>query len=188
MPGRPNRGLLGAGVSSGGLTSFEAGHELSTRHGAWSPRRVEPLTAEIAQAALDGVAWLSEPTFGPAVWAWARAEARCQLLAEYLADQGPLEDDGRPRPALEAAARQERIAAEARGRLGLDPTSRARLERELADAGLGLAKLEDALAHGADLRRAAERREPPADPEVQDAAASAVDPAGGRGQLSEVEL
>ena len=55
-------------------------------------------------------------------------------------------------------------------------------------AGLGLAKLEDALAHGRDLRRAAERREPPADPEVQDAAASAVDSAGGRGQLSEVEL
>jgi hypothetical protein len=31
---------------------FEPGHTLSTRHGAYSPRRVEPLAAELVELAL----------------------------------------------------------------------------------------------------------------------------------------
>jgi hypothetical protein len=79
-----------AGVPARGYSwePFRPGNEVGLRHGAWSPRRVDPLAAEMVEQLLadDDVAYLQAAKWGPAVWAWARCEARIQLVAEYLID------------------------------------------------------------------------------------------------------
>lgn len=157
--------------SSGGPSPIVPGHELTIRHGAWSARRVDPLAAELVQTAVSSVSWLDDPTYRPAVTAWARAEARCQLLAEYLDEHGLLDPaTGEPRPALVAAERMERLAVQQRQRLGLDPASRSQLEATLTTARQGQAALEEAIRRGQEAmeRRAAgpgapqdARNEPP---------------------------
>jgi hypothetical protein len=102
------------------------------------------------------VPYLATPDFLPAVRAWARAEASVSLIAEYLDEHGLLGEDGRPRPAVETLLKFERLATTHRSRLGLDPSARARLERELAEAAKGRFDLEALLAEG----RAALQRRP----------------------------
>ena len=142
--------------ANGTREPFSPGHTAALKHGAASPRMVEPRATELAEAAISAVPFLGDVTFQRSVLGWARAEARCDLLAEYLEREGLLDDKGKPRPAADLAARYERVAADARSKLGLDPTSRARLERDLAQAGLGHARLEAAMSAGRTLRLAAE--------------------------------
>jgi hypothetical protein len=115
---------------------------LSTRHGAYSPRKVVPaaegfVAAVLRLAAVPGspVAYLSDPTYVPAVEAWGRSEAQQDLLEAYL-DRvgGPIDSDGRVRPAAELLERVARRAERLRARLGLDPMARASLSRDLAVA------------------------------------------------------
>lgn len=116
------------------------GNEIALRHGAWSPRKIDPLAAEMVEQFASDLDWL-QPCDRPAVWAWARCEARVQLLAEWLADRGDLDDDGDVRPAADLLTRLETQAAGLRARLGLDPLARARLGRDVAASRLDLAKL-----------------------------------------------
>jgi hypothetical protein len=111
---------------------FEKGNQLPVTHGAYAPRKVDPLAQSIIEEALVAeVAYLKDPSYAPAVWAWARAEASVQLLSEYIAEHGPLDGRGRPRAALDALRRFEGLAAQHRERLGLDPFSRVKLGRTL---------------------------------------------------------
>lgn len=130
---------------------FEKGHELSMRHGAYSPRRVEPLAGEmvervIGQASVEGspVGYLLDVTYRPALWAWARAEARVQLLEEWLQDRGSVgvDAEGEELGAARALHRAETLAAKARQSLGLDPLARARLGKDVAATGRDRAELE----------------------------------------------
>jgi hypothetical protein len=129
---------------------FELGNELAVRHGAYSPRRVEPL----AQQMVDVV--LGDPTdlpakavhFRPALWAWARAEAQVQLLTEYLAKAAEETGDGvgdlgldEVRAAHLLLHRAEARADRSRARLGLDPLSAARLGRDRAAGAVDMARL-----------------------------------------------
>jgi hypothetical protein len=111
---------------------FVEGNSAAEKHGAFSDRRVDPLAAIAAADLVDAAPWLAAPGFGPAVEAWSRTEARVALIDAYLARHGPLDDEGKPRPATELLVKFERLAADLRGRLGLDPASRARIERDLA--------------------------------------------------------
>lgn len=120
---------------------FEPGHTLSLRHGAYSPRKVDPLAEELAEKAREAALYLSDPGYSAAVWAWARAEARVQLLTEWVDEHGLLDAEGRPRAAADLLIRCERLAAEGRARLGLDPLSRARLGRDVTAARLDLAQV-----------------------------------------------
>jgi hypothetical protein len=130
---------------------FRPGNNAALRHGAWSPRRVEPLAAEYVETAVERANWLRDCDV-PAVWAWARTEARVQLLSEWLADRGgDLDDEGGVRPAAALFDRLEARAESLRARLGFDPLSRARLGRDTVANELDLARLwaaED--SHGAD--------------------------------------
>jgi hypothetical protein len=123
---------------------FPKNHELSMRHGAWSPRRVNPLASEMVEvvlqmAAADGstVAYLADPTYQPALIAWGRAEAQQDLIEQYLEERGPIDEDGGVRPAADLLERVARRAERMRSRLGLDPMSRATLARDLAMAQSG---------------------------------------------------
>lgn len=124
---------------------FQPGHTLSTRHGAYSPRRVDPLAAQLVDAVTEAATYLDDACYAPALWAWARAEARVQLLTEWIDEHGLLDEDGKPRGAADLLIRCERLAAEGRARLGLDPLSRARLGRDVTAAQVDLAQLLAAL-------------------------------------------
>jgi hypothetical protein len=133
---------------------FPKNHELSLRHGAWSARLVEPRAVEIAEELLadDGVAYLRQPRWAAAVAAWARCEARCQLVAEYLVSlvgEGQLGDleDPKVAAAYRLLDRFEASATQQRGRLGLDPLSASKIGRDTAASSLDVAKIMSELHH-----------------------------------------
>ncbi|MEQ4715832.1 hypothetical protein [Nonomuraea sp. B19D2] len=131
---------------------FQPGHELSMRHGAYSPRRVDPLAVELVEGVLadDAVSFLRQPAYRSALWAWGRAEARVQLLAEHLSDH----EAGGCRSCPDCVRWDEQLrkwesaAASQRARLGLDPLSRARLGRDVAAASVDVARLMAGLDDG----------------------------------------
>ncbi|WP_326830227.1 hypothetical protein OIE13_17010 [Streptosporangium sp. NBC_01810] len=136
-----------AGTPARGYTwpPFEPGHTLSTKHAAYSPRRVDPLAAELVDQALadDAIPYLRQPSYRPALWAWGRAEARVQLLAEHLAEHEAGGCRGCDKCARwdEQLRKWESAAGTHRGRLGLDPASRARLGKDTASAQVDMARL-----------------------------------------------
>ncbi len=138
---------------------FQPGHELSVKHGAFTPRKVDPLAGEIATSLLTtGPAFLSQPEYRWALWGLARIEARIQLITEWLDENGTLDPKGVPRPAGDFLLRFERLATDMRARLGLDPSSRVRIERDLASAGRDL-NIVAAVQEGQRIRAEVERRQ-----------------------------
>lgn len=126
---------------------FAPGHTLSMQHGAYSPRRVDPIATDLVQRVTADLEWLT-PADAPAVWGWARAEAQVQLLSEYLAKAGEASDDGvgdldetRVQAAYALLHKAESRAASGRAALGLTPISRARLGRDVAASRVDLARL-----------------------------------------------
>lgn len=126
---------------------FAPGHELSVQHGAFSPRKVDPLATELVQRLLgdDALGYLKAGAYRPALWAWARAEARVQLLEEYIGDQVGDLSDGRVQSAYSYLVKFQGRAESGRKQLGLDPLSRARLGKDVAqgqaaDAATALTK------------------------------------------------
>jgi hypothetical protein len=90
--------------------------------------------------------------------AWARAEARCILLGEYLV--GRLTDgDERSEKVLRFVQQFERLAHELRRELGLTPGSEADLARSRADAIKGEFDLRALAAAGRAARLQAEERQ-----------------------------
>lgn len=149
-------------------------------HGATSERRVGPLAAQIAAGLLadaETPEHLREPVFSAAVQGWARAEAVCALLRDFLDGQDieaaltettkgaeKEEREGttarrtsvtrRVTAALDASRRWEAHAANLRSKLGLDPVSAARVGRDLATSRY----LQSATPLDAALDQIAERR------------------------------
>ena len=120
---------------------FEKDHTRSMTHGAYSPRVRDPVSEDLIQVAVNVAPYLGDPSYRPAVEAWARAEATALLLAAFIDKHGPLDHDGNPRPALEALRQYETLALNHRSRLGLDPLSRARLGRDVTAQRVNLAHL-----------------------------------------------
>ncbi|MDX3099697.1 hypothetical protein [Nonomuraea angiospora] len=124
---------------------FRPGHTLSTTHAAYSPRKVDPLAAELVDQALADpeIPYLRAPSYRPALWAWGRAEARVQLLADHLAahEQDGCKGCDKCVRWDEQLRKWESAAAGHRGRLGLDPASRARLGKDIASAQVDIARL-----------------------------------------------
>jgi hypothetical protein len=119
---------------------FTPGNAAAVKHGAHSPARVDPLAAELVEAAVATCAYLAEPAYAAELAAWSRAEARIILLTRWLDEVGPLDDEGNPRPALAALSAAERTAADRRHALGLTPMARAKLGRDVAGARFDLAR------------------------------------------------
>jgi hypothetical protein len=126
------------------------GNELGLRHGAFSPRRVDPLASELVALVLNDPAtgYLRAAHWRPTFWAWAKAEAQVQLLEECLARRAEASRDGvgdlgdeRVRSAYLLHHRASARAMSGRRQLGLDPMSAARLGRDKAAAGVDMAQL-----------------------------------------------
>lgn len=127
---------------------FKPGNTVAERHGAYSPRRVDPLAEQFVERALadPDLKYLAAPRFRPALWSWARAEVGVQLLAEHLAtitddSIGDL-DEKRVAAAHALLDRYETRADKARARLGLYPTStKVELDITISDAKTWLAAM-----------------------------------------------
>jgi hypothetical protein len=144
---------------------FEPGHELSTKHGAYSPRKVDPLAQTFVDLVLEdpAVVQLRAGHWRPALWTWARAEAQVQLLTEWLERESG--EDGVGDLTSEAISRvylllhrAETRATTQRSRLGLDPLSAARLGRDRASEAVDTARYMQELAR-AEAEAEAQRRE-----------------------------
>jgi hypothetical protein len=131
--------------------TFQRGHFLSIRHGAYSQRVIAPLAEQLIEDLLVDAPDLAAPRYRHAVSAWARAETRCALLT-FWADQREIvdpEDGAEPRSRLLKELRSaESEAARMRSALGLDPTSHARLVLERAEARLAEWDISEVVAAG----------------------------------------
>ncbi len=128
-----------SGIPAGGpasLMPFPPGNVVGLRSGHRSPR----VYGKLAQRLAAGLAE-DRPDLGAypeAVAAWATAEAQVALLRRHVAEVGPIDPaTGEPRVTSLTWLRQlERLAAEHRATLGLDPRSEATLTRERAAAAV----------------------------------------------------
>lgn len=125
---------------------FAPGHTLSMRSGIWSARKVDPLAAELAAGLLDERPFLAR--YPETVWAWARAEARCALLSDWIAEHGLVDAEGVPSAPLRYVAQFEKLAIDLRARLGLDPRSELDLVRDSAEAERSAVDLDALRARG----------------------------------------
>lgn len=124
--------------------SSNRARELSTTHGAWSARVVEPLAESMVSNALESAPFLRDPSYRPQLMSWARLAARADLISRWLDDHGgDLDADGEVRPAANHLVRLQRAEMQAASKLGMNPAARASLLRDVAFAG--------AVSTGADL-------------------------------------
>lgn len=136
---------------------FTPGNEMAVKHGAGSPRKVDPLAAALVTELLtdETVKYLQAPRFAAAVQAWATAEAKCGLIATWVdgmsIEAAASSKQGQTSP-LELLRKWEATAQTHRARLGLDPMSAARLGKDIAQT-----KQADMAAEMTQLREQHER-------------------------------
>lgn len=136
---------------------FSDGNELAVKHGAQSPRKVDPVAQALAVELLadSAVAYLRAPRYAAAVQAWATAEAKCALISTWVEgmsiELAAESKQGQTSP-LELLRKWEATAQTHRSRLGLDPMSAARLGKDLAQT-----KQADVAAEMTKLREQHER-------------------------------
>jgi hypothetical protein len=120
---------------------FQAGHELSVRHGGYSAARIGERAELVAQELLELAPHLAAPEFALAVSSYAMCRARVELLSaaieEAVKARGAIKLGARIIEAATAASREE---AQQRRTLGLDPMSLAELRAvsSVADLNEGL--------------------------------------------------
>jgi len=118
---------------------FAPGNTLSLKHGVDSSRRVDPIAnrfiEELRLSEDQHMQYLAQPRFTAAVWAWAQAEAKVQLVSDWVDGMEISEaaESGRGQTsALELLRKWQATAQTQRARLGLDPLSAARLGKDVA--------------------------------------------------------
>lgn len=139
---------------------FTDGNTAALRHGAKSPRVLQPIADQLA-AGLGGLApWTSAPSFAGSAASWSWAEAQAVVLRAYLDEHGLVDEEGQPRPATRMLEQVEGRLAGLRGQLGLTPLSLGRLLATLSqvDGDKGAEGLEALRRVGAELRAAADPR------------------------------
>lgn len=125
---------------------FQPGNELHLIHGIYSSARVDPIAHRyIAEIAADPTLdYLKQPRFHAALWAWASAAAKVELLQQWV-DSQPIEaaadSDRGKTSALELLRKWMTTAQNHASRLGLDPLSAARLGKDIAATQVDLATL-----------------------------------------------
>ena len=128
---------------------FPTGNTTSRTHGVWSDRRINPQAVELTHTLL--VVRPDLAAYPETVWAWARAEARCLLLEEWLEDHPLVEEDGNVAPVTRYVSQFERLAADLRAKLGLDPKSEAELASSRPQATLHTFDIEELRARGREV-------------------------------------
>lgn len=118
---------------------FAPGNDAAMQAGHRSERAVSARAVEYMDAAIASAPELGLSRFTFALAAWARAEARADLIHEQLDRVGVLTPRGAPRDSLlSALAATERASERHRAALGLTPASAAVILTTIRDAGAGL--------------------------------------------------
>lgn len=128
---------------------FPAENTASRTHGLWSDGRINPSAIRLADGLVEARPDLV--SYPETVWAWARAEARCLLLEEWLEEHPLVGEDGELAPVARYVGQFERLAADLRARLGLDPKSEAELASSRAQATLVSVDIEELRARGREV-------------------------------------
>ena len=111
---------------------FEPGNTAAVTHGAWSAAIVEPLALELLEEVRPTVTWWT-PADEPTVQAWARVEVRIRRITEWLSEHGgEITAEGDVVGAANMLSRLEKNAESLRSKLGLDPLSRSKLGKNVA--------------------------------------------------------
>lgn len=113
---------------------FEKNNTLSLKHGAHSERSLAPIAEAWVKTALEQAPYLRDPSYEPALLAWARFEAKCDLLHDWIDNHGLIDEVGQATPAAKLLPTYEGRAAALRATLGMDPISRAKLQKDSAAA------------------------------------------------------
>lgn len=162
--------VAGAGARGADVTDlapwqrppFEPGHTLTLQHGAYSPRLVGPLAAEIGEELEAIVAGTpaAAPMFLGARSALALKLARLRLVTRWLEDRGGMPIDGEGQPLSAARLEMELLASieKSLNQLGLTPTAAARLGVDLARGSILQVGIDEHLAEGRRVRLEAEAR------------------------------
>jgi len=129
-------------------------------HGAFAARVVIPDADELVELLYREVPHLRDEDF-LAVRDYSICQVQAWRLASWLDEHGAFDSRNRPRPALDVLRRWLDRAERARGRLGLDPVSRAALNVDQSLVMARVRELESSeLDEGRRLReQAAKRRE-----------------------------
>ncbi len=130
------------------LTRAEPGNLRALKHGAFSPRLVDPRAEEIAAEVAEVDASASPSSVG----LFASAHARAELVRKHLATLEVGSDQWLKESAHLASL--EDAAARHGERIGQDPVSRARRIREDAAAVEAQRDIQSLLDEGAEIRRA----------------------------------
>jgi len=131
------------------VNAFESANLANRKHGIWSRRTYEPISRELAEGLIEDRPDLAN--YPETVWSWARAEARCLLLAEWLADHPLVDSRGKPAPVSRFIVQFENQAMSLRAKLGLDPKSEAELASSRAQATLHTFDIEELRARGREV-------------------------------------
>jgi hypothetical protein len=139
---------------------FEVGNWAGLRHGATSPRVLQPLADRLAAGLGEVAPWASAAVFAGSVASWAWGEAQAHVLRVWLDEHGQVDDEGQPRPAVGMLAQVEGRLVNLRAQLGLTPLALAKLLAALSqvDGDKGAEGLAALRAAGAELRQAADQR------------------------------
>jgi hypothetical protein len=150
----------GYGPPRGSWPPFAEGNTAALRHGATSPRVLQPIADRLAEGLAELAPWTSAASFAGATASWSWAEAQAHVLRVYLDEHGLVDDDGQPRPASRMLEQVEGRLAGLRGQLGLTPLALGKLLATLSqvDSERGQEGLEALRAAGAELRQAADLR------------------------------
>ncbi|GAB3389166.1 hypothetical protein GCM10027568_11030 [Humibacter soli] len=110
-------------------------NDLAVKHGAFSPKLLEPIAAAIREQALldDSVAYLREPRFAGPLHRYSLTAARVVRLEAWIEDMTDEEaarsDRGQTSP-LELLRRWTVTADRQAARLGLDPVSWVKIRKD----------------------------------------------------------
>jgi hypothetical protein len=133
---------------------------LTLKHGATSPRVLQPIADQLAAGLGEVAPWASAAVFQGTVASWAWGEAQAHVLRVWLDEHGQVDDEGQPRPAAGMLERVEGRLVNLRAQLGLTPLALAKLLAALSqvDGEKGQEGLEALRRAGAELRAAADQR------------------------------
>jgi len=137
---------------------FAPGNDLSLRHGVYSPRKIGERSAVVVAQLLEqpGVGYLQAPEYRASLWRYAQRQAKADLMHDRMLEHAETCAEIAGCQVCESLERRWRefdtAAAKASERLGLDPLSRARLGKDVAQG-----RAADAAAELSRMREEAER-------------------------------
>ncbi|KNA92730.1 MULTISPECIES: P27 family phage terminase small subunit [Gordonia] len=114
---------------------FKDGNECALRHGAHSPKLVNPRRDEIVAGLRQAMPHLDNEGYGPQLSRYGTTLAQIERLDAWLEEHGVIGKGGSIKPAAKFRADLDKLALNLAGALGLTPVSHARVLRDLGEAG-----------------------------------------------------